>query len=460
MRALHSPIKLILITSLCLGILLLGTYCNIAPEPEAEEITCYANYEGPLPPTSVYNGPTYVLGQDWPKELPAIPKDAPWPKYDSVNNDNVVQFMNDMKAWVFKQMVPADFRMDKVNWYAIPFQPREAIRGMYDGNNQPAYSYDPQQTEDAINFTTELYNNVGGYTIGQVFGDCNSTDYQINVNSESVIFPEGTVVIKLAMTSLPDEQAPILAGAFSWDIYADGSKTIKKAGKPFNPAITKVKLIQMDIIVKDKRLAPKTGWVFGTLVYDASAAPVGYTGKDENLKGLYKMVPLGAMTGMDPNITVTNFTTADTTLKETFMNPLSPAYTVPLLGWGGRLSGPIDGAQGFSSCMGCHATAQWNTKDFDLNKQVFNTRYGPPMFIPPSTPPSTADSTSLAYTRNLHGSKGWCDTTDPYFKDIMGCPDLSSDWIGLDYDFVMFKGILNGISDQKKEPRQQVKAFH
>ena len=50
--------------------------------------------------------------------------------------------------------------------------------------------------------------------------------------------------------------------------------------------------MQFDIIVKDSVAAPKTGWVFSTLVYDLNAPGDAWD----------KMVPLGAQWGNDPGI--------------------------------------------------------------------------------------------------------------------------------------------------------------
>ena len=49
--------------------------------------------------------------------------------------------------------------------------------------------------------------------------------------------------------------------------------------------------MQFDLIVKDRKTSPRTGWVFATLVYDADAA--GATTRD-------RMEPLGAMWGNAP----------------------------------------------------------------------------------------------------------------------------------------------------------------
>jgi hypothetical protein len=116
---------------------------------------------------------------------------------------------------------------------------------------------------------------------------------------------------------------------------------------------------QFDIIVKDTRSAPKTGWVFTTLVYDSSVPGDVWD----------KMIPLGAQWGNDPQAT-----RPGQPLVENWINPKAPKYSTQTLGWGGRLSGPNDGARNDiavngkvlknepdSSCMSCHSTAQWNT---------------------------------------------------------------------------------------------------
>jgi hypothetical protein len=82
------------------------------------------------------------------------------------------------------------------------------------------------------------------------------------------------------------------------------------------------------------------------------------------------MVPLGAMWGNDPE--VNSALKHPAPLTETWINPDAPKYSRQTLGWGGRLSGPNDGARNNiqvgrklmdnepdSSCMSCHAPAQW-----------------------------------------------------------------------------------------------------
>jgi hypothetical protein len=110
--------------------------------------------------------------------------------------------------------------------------------------------------------------------------------------------------------------------------------------------------------VKEPRVASTTGWVFGTLIYDASAP--GKTAWD-------RMVPVGLSWGDDPS--TTKFMNRDgalvnTALKETRVNSLlvevpdwdygNRAY-VRHHGLGGRLNGPVDNP--VSSCISCHGRA-------------------------------------------------------------------------------------------------------
>ena len=112
-----------------------------------------------------------------------------------------------------------------------------------------------------------------------------------------------------------------------------------------------------------------SGWVFTTLVYDSRAAKGGDIWD--------KMVVLGAQWGNDPQ--ASDPAILKPVLQENWMNPKAPAYGSATLGWGGRLSGPNDGAMNNiaypegkkptlkyarngqnSSCMSCHSSAQWN----------------------------------------------------------------------------------------------------
>jgi hypothetical protein len=108
-----------------------------------------------------------------------------------------------------------------------------------------------------------------------------------------------------------------------------------------------VRLLQIDIAIRDKRADSTTGWIFGTFSYDATAATApGATAMD-------RMVPVGIMWGNDPHLDQTAFD-AGVRVRESWINPA--IRTPQHLGWLGRLNGPVDNPQ--SSCLSCHATAQ------------------------------------------------------------------------------------------------------
>lgn len=112
----------------------------------------------------------------------------------------------------------------------------------------------------------------------------------------------------------------------------------------------------MDIMVRDPRANQTGGWTFGTYCYNGAL---------NNKISWYNLVPVGLQWGNDPDVTLAldNPTSAspirrpqNPNLKETVINQsaeLPPQH----LGWGGRLNGPCDYHR--SSCMSCHATAQY-----------------------------------------------------------------------------------------------------
>lgn len=183
-------------------------------------------------------------------------------------------------------------------------------------------------------------------------------------------------------------------------------------------------IMQFDIIVKDSKTAPKTGWVFSTLVYDKRIP-----GNDP----WAKMSPLGAMWGNDPGVDSTANPGAP--LSETVINPLAPVYSTETLGWGGRRSGPNDGAVvapayyngqmypsvAASSCMSCHSSAQWPMQSFLLPT--------------PTNPPTTVGD---ALVIEVPGSTGW----DKWFQEQLGNVPMDQGSVAFDFDMVFtFKSL-------------------
>ena len=189
-------------------------------------------------------------------------------------------------------------------------------------------------------------------------------------------FAEGGLIVKPALTTADASLWAPMDGAVSWPLYTspDGSAPVSKFDAQF---------FQFDIIVKDSVSSPKSEWIFMTLVYDKDA---------EGSDNWDKMVPLGVMWGNDPDVNSPidcNYLPPDQTcptLSETWINPEAPIYAKETLGWGGRLSGPNDGAvdinasvlqsdgsfkaydgrYAMSSCMGCHGSASYEMGSFLL----------------------------------------------------------------------------------------------
>jgi hypothetical protein len=83
--------------------------------------------------------------------------------------------------------------------------------------------------------------------------------------------PEGAVAAKLLFTTAP---VPYLQGAPEWTsyIYVDVHNDCPEITSPRSPI--KLRLLQVDLAVKDSRVASNTAWVFGTSVPWADSPPM------------------------------------------------------------------------------------------------------------------------------------------------------------------------------------------
>ena len=150
---------------------------------------------------------------------------------------------------------------------------------------------------------------------------------------------------KLLFTAAPVTQAPYLEGTLEWDANIDvlltsDPRCIFSSGR----RIQKVRLLQMDLAVRDKRADDTTGWIFATYAYDGSRGGAGWW---------ERMVAVGIMWGNDPKLDQAAFN-AGTRVTESWINP--DLRTPQHLGFLGRLNGPVDNPK--SSCLSCHMTAQ------------------------------------------------------------------------------------------------------
>lgn len=309
------------------------------------------------PPTPGWNGTVFKLSQDYPTQLPAAGT-LPWDNIDFKTQP--MQYLLAVRDYVYEGNIDVDWQVQNNavrKWFHAPWMHpgpagREFARGLTRERPSQAGELHPNQTTEFPNWAVGVYNAPGGFTLGQVWADPNKP------KPDAALFPVGTVSAKLLFTTATVAEVPYLRNAVRWRAHVTGPGSGTRA-------IRTVRLLQMDIAVRDSRADSTTGWVFGTFVYDGNAP--GAT-------PWQRMVPLGLMWGNDPTVTPTQGT-----LQETKINP--NVNTPQHLGWAKRLNGPVDNKR--SSCLSCHSTAQF---------PEFSD------FLPPAT---GSDQTKLRWFRNI-----------------------------------------------------------
>lgn len=391
----------------------------------------FANSQTSPPPG--YKGPLFQLSYAYPKN----PSPPPMPWRATLNGAPISKATASAYANALRDAVAADMQVlvgnypawnaGKRGWYNQPWLSsiREPIHGMFKATNTSASLFnDPALKVKLVNnFAAVYYNTTAAATLGTFWG---STAMSPTLTTAAAQFAEGSLIVKLAFTEVAAADWPVMNGSPSWSIYTkfidQNDPNAPPAPKPtqFN-----VQLMQIDVIVKDTQAAPKTGWVFTTLVYD------------NRVQGDFwqRMIPLGAMWGNDPDVTSPDQPGFRAALNESWINEAAPAYAQATLGWGGRLSGPNDqavqapgdyidpgtGKPGTvpvanSSCMSCHSPAQWQFQSFLLPGYVNNTGYY--MAAP--------------------GSPDWFR----WFQDRPGTQSMDAGSIALDYDMMFaFKAL-------------------
>ncbi|MGD0617861.1 MAG: hypothetical protein ABSB67_09390 [Bryobacteraceae bacterium] len=324
--------------------------------------------DGLVPTPAQYHGPLFMLSHDWPDHpLPPL-KNPPWSQAiggKPIDRQNAAAYVAALKQYVApsarKLLLDPGWDAAAAHYYTEPWlgSIRESIHGTYAASTFGPDVFPGTGLKTAFDsHVLTYYDERAAYTLYKVWG---RDGLNPAVDTENFKFAEGSVIVKAAVFVADDPQAqrdwwPVTRGAAQWPLYLAIPER-----RPGPAAVVYGYVMQFDIIVKDTVSAPKTGWVFSTLVYDPKAS-----GSD----AWEKMVPLGAMWGNDPE--VNSALKHPPPLTETWINPDAPKYSRQTLGWGGRLSGPNDGARNNiqvgrkvmdnepdSSCMSCHAPAQW-----------------------------------------------------------------------------------------------------
>jgi hypothetical protein len=324
---------------------------------------------------------------------------------------NAQYYLDGMKSFITPSMKPMiedpnAWSLSKhPGWYDVPWtgegvalangstdptSGREAILGTFSGQviRKSTFVRDGLTT-DMQNHVVIYYDPVAATTLRKIWHD----PLTPVLSAETTQFQEGAIVVKSGAVNVTPEQWPVVTNAAIWHVYRPAldipteqplpGHASEKIGFEDTPQVMPLRVLQFDMIVKDAEAAPDLGFVFLAWVYSCpkpAAADCGIPGSTP----WDRMVPLGASWGDDPTFARTEDGTnpdpKGPALLQTWINPDAPAYAKSSLGWGGRLSGPIDvsvrhhvrltigerlqnGAH-VSSCISCHSTAQY---PFDAN---------------------------------------------------------------------------------------------
>lgn len=414
-----------------IGVLTYNCGSNNKPATNNRELSvsvsdgAFLNHRDSIPSQQQYPDSLFVLSHDYPATVAPV-VDPPWQralKGQPISAANVFAYMDSLKSYIAPRILPfftnnTSWTAAKYGWFHEPWlgTQREAVMGTYLGNGNPANMFKTLK-EDEAGYALVLYDSTAAYTVGQIWG---KTGQKVNLLNDATQFKEGSVIVKLAFSNVNGPDWAPMDGAQTFHVF----DTIPTRADPRTGyQMRKVSFFQMDVIVKDSLTSPKTGWVYSTFVYD----------KDMLTKSPWdKMVPLGAMWGNDPDVK-SPIEPPYPKLNETVINWKAPAYSRETLGWGGRLSGPNDGAVAqeafdiytgrkynnlaLSSCMSCHSPAQ----------DAFTS------FLLPA--PFPVD-TFFVYTP---GSPKWM----LWFRDNYGNVPFDSGEVAMDYDMVMaFKSVV------------------
>jgi hypothetical protein len=291
-------------------------------------------------PPAGWTGAVFKLSQNYPRTLPGISK-PPWLQFDFTQPAQAPSYMNAVLNYCMQGNTANNFADVSKNavrkWYHAPWlhagsAGREFIHGMTRERPSRVGELGPLQTSQHDNWAVGFYNSRGGYTLGRVWRD------EQNPDPGRATFPLHTVSCKLIFTTTPLQEAPYLDGSLEWE--GDINRASGNGPRP------KLRLLQLDIAVRDARANATTGWVFGTFQYekDASSSPDWWR----------HLVPVGLMWGNDAPRVLINQPPQEQWINTSRGQQLH-------LGLGGLLNGPIDNPR--ASCVACHGLAQMNLVD-------------------------------------------------------------------------------------------------
>jgi hypothetical protein len=451
---------------------------NSKPQEMKATLMPFAANNNVYPPDSLYSGPFFKANYNYPESVPS--KNYPWNKItqgNAINQDNAEDYIMSIRSYINDAMATminepenwpsSEYRKDWYNmaWSAQAYkrpgwEGLEAVYGTMTGQVLKNdifvdYGYEGPMQNHALVY----YNDVASLTLNKLWKSNDPSGFYPEYTTEAAQFQQNAIIIKAAGTTATGEDWDIMEGAGTFPIYREMQFGPMK-GK--GPIMQDLAWIQFDIIIKDTIASPETGWVFSTFIYDKESK--GTTTFD-------RLQLLGVAWGNDPK-------QLDTTksLTQTYLNPHAPDYYKANIGYGDRLSGPIDvamvgglaadgspdsvfvldeagnasGGKSYlhfraSACLSCHGTATF----------------------PPQNDFYPSPKQNLVYTDTLYNpaSKGW----ENYYKNRAGTeimPALDGQQkaiMALDYDlfmqFALNNSRLAGHYEDKPEQPKNYKAL-
>ncbi len=368
---------------------LLGLVGSLLLQPSASEA---AFPDARSPPPEGWEGPVFKLSQRYPRSLPRI-SNPPWLRFDFANPAEAPQYLNAVLNYCLQGNTATNFadvsRNPVRKWYHAPWlhsgsAGREFIHGLTRERPSREGELGPLHVTDRVqNWAVGFYNSRGGYTIGRVWAD------EANPDPSKAKFPLHTVSCKLIFTAAPLAEVPYLEGTLEWE--ADINRAANAGPRPV------LRLLQLDVSVRDPRADFTTGWVLGTFQYqkDASASSDWWR----------HLVPVGMMWGNDaPRVLISQ------PPQEQWINTTRDPQLH--LGLRDLLNGPIDNPR--SSCIACHGLAQMAMVE-DPEPSL------------PRVPNANASAATLQrYLRNIESGEAY-----------------SPDYVSLDYSLQLQVGISN-----------------
>lgn len=279
--------------------------------------------------------PCFKVRNTFPKQAKA--EALPWRDIDYRTAPEA--YLRAVLAYIVEGNTAVDWQLHKNrkrDWYhAAWMHPvREPIHGLTFERGSRLHELSAVQTRRTNNWAIGFYNRQGATAFARVWRERSQPD------TAAFTFPEGTVSAKLLFTDATDEEAPYLAGNnLAWQADIRGN------GQPVT-----LRLLQVDVAIKNAPRDGLNGWVFGTFYFDGRGGHADYWNN---------LVPAGLEWGTSPSFTRADFA-AGQRPPQGWVNPVAEtlfATRAPdgKLGYLGRMNGPVDDPR--SSCLACHSRA-------------------------------------------------------------------------------------------------------